>query len=129
MKVVFTGKLVKGVPVPDDPGRVAGALSKFKPGASLEFVVQTPRHPRTLDQNARFWKLLDCFAEWGWRKDEAHDWVCEKFLPPIVRELPDGTRVELRRGTSGLSTIEFAKLMDDLEGWLNQQGVWLPEGA
>ena len=82
-------------------------------------------HPRTVDQNARLWTLLRCFGEWGWDPEDAKAWACSQFLPPVVREFPDGTRQEVPAyRTSTLNTTEMAEFQDRIERWLNEHGIF-----
>lgn len=111
------------VPLQDAVKTLISWLPIFKAKSSVRLVLDSDTKKRTLDQNSRLWKMFEHF---GWEKDEAHDFCCKKFLPPIERELPDGTIVEIMRGTSGLTTGQMAEFQDRIERFLNEHGLWFP---
>ena len=126
MKFSYLARIVQGRPVPEPEiaMSVAVKMAKVKPGALVRVTVDTATNKRTLDQNARVWALFESF---GWERDEAHDYCCAKFLEPVVKEWPDGSREEIPRGTRNLSTVEFSEFMDRIERFLNEKGLWYPE--
>ena len=120
----FTATVDRGKLVWEQPAQVAVGLSKYKPGERIRVTLSRFTSPRTLDQNSRLWKLFQCFEEFGNTKKEAHDICCKLFLPPIVKELPGGIRVEIMRGTSNLTTTEMGSFMDEIESWLRDQNIY-----
>lgn len=129
MKSTYLAQIRRGVlvAIPQMAGRVAVEFSRSKPEEVLEVTVQSQTKKRTLSQNARMWAILQVFEAWGWHKDEAKTWCCGEFLPPIVREMPDGTRIETKASrTSTLNTKQMGEFMDRIEHWLVDQGVHLP---
>ena len=115
MKVEFI------LPLDEVVRAVAGSLARFKPRTRVRVTIDSDIRKRTLEQNARLWSMFDHL---GWEKGEAHDFFCRKFLPPIVKELPDGTQVEIMRGTSFLTTKEMSDFQDAIERFLAQHGLW-----
>ena len=109
------------VSLPEAVRTLASWLSLFKPNTKVRLTLDSDIRKRTLEQNARLWSMFDHL---GWEKGEAHDFFCRKFLPPIQKELPDGTIVEIMRGTSGLSTKEMSDFQDAIERFLAQHGLW-----
>jgi len=114
------------VPLPAFQAKALVGLSRFKPEAVLSVTVESEVKRRTLSQNARMWKILEVFQELGWEKDEAKVYCAGKFLPPIVREFPDGTREETVSGTRHLTTVQMGEFMDRIERFLNEKGLWYP---
>lgn len=115
------------ISLPATAGATAAKLARFKPGL-LTITVESEVKRRTLPQNRRLWgNLMGAFVELGWEKDEAKAWCCAKFLDPIVREFPDGTREETVRGTRFLTTAEMGEFQDRIERFLNEKNLWFPE--
>jgi len=127
MKATFQATIRQGVicPLPQTAGQTSVKLARFKPGV-LTVTVESEVKRRTLSQNARMWKILQAFEELGWEKDEAKAWCCAKFLEPMVREFPDGTREETVRGTRHLTTAQMGEFQDRIERFLNEKGLWFP---
>ena len=129
MEVRFKATLYRGVisPLAGVAGQVAVGFARFKPDEIVDVTVARQTKRRTLPQNSRMWaSLMSAFEELGWEKDEAKVWCCAKFLEPIVREFPDGTREETVRGTRHLTTAEMAAFQDRIERFLNERGLWFP---
>lgn len=128
MKLTYQATVKDGrlVPLPFFAAKAQVGLARFKPGAVLSVTVESEVKRRTLSQNARMWKILETFQELGWEKDEAKTWCCSQFLPPVVREFPDGTRVENVAGTRHLTTAQMGEFMDRIERFLNEKGLWYP---
>lgn len=149
MKLVFTGELVKGIPVPDDPVTVSVAVAQFKPGRKMEFEYRTPSRTRTDAQNRRYWKMIvPYFAKWaGYEtypelvektdprilKNSAHRTLKNIFIGPrsVERVLPNGTVVtEVHEpSTAELTTLEMSELQRKAEMLLNENGIFLPEAS
>ena len=115
MKAEFT------LPLDEIVRATASHLSRFKPKSLVRVTITDDLKSRTLAQNRRFWKLMDHL---GWEKEEAHDWACLKFLPPVEKFLPDGTAVHTMRGTSGLTTKEMSDFQDAIERFLAEHGLF-----
>jgi len=129
VKITYPARIFAGraVPLPAHVGPVAAKLAKFKGDEVVHVTIESERKTRTLSQNARMWTLLSVFEEWGWHKDEAKVWCCGEFLPPLVREMPDGSRIETKASrTSGLTTEQMSAFMDRIEHFLIEQGVHIP---
>lgn len=129
MKLSVPATISKGVIQihPAYAGKAAVAFSRLKPGETVTVTVESEKRTRTLSQNARMWMLLSVFEELGWHKDEAKVWCCGEFLPPHVRELPDGTRIETKASrTSTLNTEQMGKFMDRIEHFLIDHGIHIP---
>ena len=117
----YQAVLVQGVAVPlrEHASIIKAGREQFSEGEILDVTEEKHVRRRSLKQNARMWKLLSVFVDdWGWERDESHDFCCKKFLEPIVHELPDGTRVEVMRGTKNLNVKEMSDFMDRIERWL-----------
>ncbi len=129
MKITFQGTVKNGamIPLPHFAAKVAVGRAKFKPGAVITVTEESEIKRRTLSQNARMWKILEVFEELGWEKDDSKVWCCAQFLPPVVREFPDGTRTESVSGTRHLTTVQMGEFMDRIERFLNEKGLWYPE--
>lgn len=127
MKVTFSATLLRGVlcPLPQTAGQTQVKLARLKPGV-LTVTVENETKQRTLSQNRRMWRILQAFEELGWEKDEAKHYCCSKFLEPLVREFPDGTREETVRGTRHLTTAQMGEFQDRIERFLNEKGLWFP---
>ena len=126
----YQGCIVQGqmVPLREHSSIIQAGRAQFQEGEIVDVTEEKHVRRRTLKQNARMWKLLGIFVDdWGWERDEAHDFCCEKFLDPVVHELPDGTRVQVRAGTKHLNVSEMSEFMDRIERWLTiDQGVHIP---
>lgn len=143
MTLTFQATIRKGIlcPLPQCAGRVAVGLARFKADQILDVHVEKQGKIRSLEQNARYWKLIvPAFSEWaGYEqfpesaerlglapKDSAHEVLKSMFLPEREATLPDGTVVKIRPSTAKLSTAEMADLQDQAERFLNANGIYLP---
>ena len=83
---------------------------------------------RTLDQNARYWKLVTEFGEFcGYDKDEMHQEVGQRFLS-YEKTMPNGEIKTFTKSTKKLNTKEMAELQEHIERVANQQGFIFDEG-
>ena len=83
---------------------------------------------RSLDQNARYWKLVTAFGEHvGYERDEMHQLMGYKFLryEKICR---DGLRRTFIPSTTKLNTAEMADYQERIERLAAQQGFIFDEG-
>lgn len=77
---------------------------------------------RSLDQNARYWKLIDEFGDYcGFDKDEMHQLMGYKFL-----RYEKNQRVFIK-STTKLNTAEMAEYQSHVERFAAQQGFIFEE--
>ena len=148
MKLTYQAKDVRGVltPLPPFASKVAVGLARFRKDAILNVTVESEKRKRTLDQNSRYWGLIvPAFAEWtGYQsypeilemqdpkalKDSAHRTLKAMFIGSrtVTRALPNGKTITETQepSTTELTTEEMAKLQDQAERLLNDNGIWLP---
>ena len=119
--VRYQGCIVQGqmVPLREHSSIIQAGRKQFAEAEIIDVTEEKHVQRRTRKQNDRMWSLLSIFVnDWGWERDEAHDYCCERFLDPVVRELPDGMRVQVRAGTKHLNVLEMSEFMDRIERWL-----------
>lgn len=148
MRVTFSARIDQGRIVPlADIGPLAVKLSRLKAGVVR--VVVDDEKPRSLAQNARYWKLIvpafseytgyEAFPESAERmglapKDSAHEVLKAMFLPEVAARTatgkailrPDGSPVMVRPSTASLTVAQFAELQEKAERFLNAEGIYLP---
>lgn len=122
----YQAVIVQGVAVPlrEHAQIIKAGREQFTEGEVVDVTEEKHVRRRSLKQNARFWALMGSMEDLGWERDEVKEYCCEKFLPPIVKELPDGTREERPGKTKNLNVKEMTEFMDRIERWLViDQGV------
>ncbi len=140
--VKFKAQIRRGmiVPFPGIAGKVAVELSRFKEDDAVDVVVSLPGKRRTLDQNARHWKIIvpafvelghEPFSQWAelhgmTPKDSAHNVIKTMFLDPLEVDLGDGVKRQVIPPSSHLTTAQFSQMDDAAERYLNSLGVYLP---
>lgn len=82
-------------------------LSAFGDGEELDLVIKPIGRKRTEKQNRFFHgPILKAFESLGWRKEEAKDMLCLRYLPHECR-MPDNSIVMVPGHTSDLKVEEF----------------------
>ena len=92
-----------------------------------DVTVKPWKSQRSLDQNARYWKLITEFGEFcGYDKDEMHEEVGRRFLS-YEKPMPTGEIKTFTKSTKKLNTKEMAELQDHIERVAAQQGFIFEE--
>ena len=111
-------------------GSLARLLSQVtQAGKVLRVTVEIWRNPRTVDQNKRYWRILNLIAaaapphlDGQWYAPEVwHEHFKRKFLG--VQPGPFGDVVP--NTTTKLSTVEFSGYCDQIEAWAAGEGMML----
>lgn len=93
-----------------------------------DYIIEFRRgNHRTLLQNAYYWSVLMVISEdTGNEKEILHDYFRNKFLKSTVSAI-DGEEMEVVRGTSTLTTVEFCKYMDEILDWCAVNWIIVPD--
>lgn len=87
-------------------------IAQYGDGEDLQLSIEEVGRKRTQAQNRFFHgPILKAFAELGWRKQEAKDMLCLRFIPQECRQL-DGSVVLVPGHTSDLRVHDFNELID-----------------
>lgn len=99
-----------------------------------EVIIQEHATDRSLKQNALMWVIFTALANHtGYSKDEMHDLMCFKFLPPRIVEVVDPLtgeamhREELAR-TSKLKVKEMADFITLMLAYCGELGIDIDDG-
>jgi hypothetical protein len=92
----------------------------------LHILIDVFRKDRSIQQNKRYWLLMDRIAmETGHEKDEIHEFCKEKFLGTRVIEIA-GERANVSPSTRRLTVQEFRDYSEKVEQFMIETlGVWL----
>lgn len=91
-------------------------LKQLDPTKKFKVEVKPWKSKRSLDQNARYWKLITGFgAHLGYSRDEMHDICRFKFLRNAIEI--EGERLPLLQSTPKLTVAEFTEYMENVERW------------
>ena len=78
---------------------------------------------RSLEQNARYWKLITELANYtGDDKDRMHDLMGWKFLREVVTV--KGEEIWRIKSTTELNTAQMAEYQDSIERWAHEIGFY-----
>lgn len=105
--------------------RVIGALNLDLPWA---VVIRPYKKDRSLAQNRLYWDWLTLIGtETGYDKDDLHEALAEKFLPPVPVRAVLGEIIHRRRSTTTLSVAEFTAYLVTIERFAaSDLGIQLP---
>jgi hypothetical protein len=102
-----------------------GLCAKIKalpPLPLYQATIVEKKSKRTLDQNARYWKLITDFGEYcGYDREEMHQEVGRRFLT-YEKTMPNGDIKKFVKSTTKLTTKEMAELQEHIERVAAQQG-------
>lgn len=105
-------------------------LTKLDIATTWEVIVRPFIEKRTLDQNARLWKLHALAAEYtGNSADDMHEEALCRYFGYREQQMPTGwtKRIPLKR-SSQRDKKEFGKFMESTEAWYIQDfGVYLDQ--
>ena len=91
----------------------------------MEVIIQPHKANRSLDQNALYWKWVSIMGpELGYSKEELHETLMRKHLPPRIVETMSGP-VEVYT-TTKLSVKEMSDYMERVSFTAGEMGVGLP---
>lgn len=86
-----------------------------------EVIIQEKADDRTLEQNARLWKLYESIGNYfGYTKNEMHDLMGWEFLRYQV--VINGITIEKVESTTKLSTKRMAWYQEQIEIWAAKGG-------
>lgn len=97
-----------------------------------EINIRITKASRTLDQNALYWKWMECmsryFTERGrpLDKDEAHDLMRHLFLGYQTKTIGH-TEITNLRSTTKLDKGEMSHYMTLIDAWAVDRGCYLPK--
>ena len=88
---------------------------------------------RSQRQNRFYWGVLipafmeamDKYGDIVIDKDEAHEAIKLKWLSRLV--IIKGQKIRIPKSTTNLSPEEFSRLVQKVEMWCNECGIYLPE--
>lgn len=87
-------------------------LQPFGEGEELALTIETAGRKKTRAQEKFFHgPVLKALIRLGWRKQEAKDMLCLRFIPDEIR-LPDGSFVRVPGHTSKLKVEEYSELIE-----------------
>jgi len=112
--VTFAGRSSGKAFIPDEPGRFAGWLARYR-DRRLSVTLEPERRRRTNPQNERYWALLvPAYMEWAGEPDklQAHEDLLS-LHNRADKLLPTGEVIKVTRSR--------------VEVWLAQNGVEFPE--
>lgn len=97
----------------------------------LEIIVRPAKSKRSIDQNARYWRMLREVSAVVWvggRQYSPEVWH-EHFAREFIgcEDLPSGDRKAI--STTTLNVDEFGEYMTQIEAWCAQEGYQVMEGA
>jgi hypothetical protein len=96
-------------------------VKKLDPTVLWQAKIVEKKSNRSIDQNARYWKLITEFGEHcGYEKDEMHQLMGFKFLS-YEKEVNGRVR-HFIKSTAKLNTKEMVELQDKIERLAAQQG-------
>jgi hypothetical protein len=97
-------------------------VKKLDPTVLWQAKIVERKSSRTLDQNARYWKLITDFGEYcGYDREEMHQEVGRRFLT-YEKKMPNGEIKKFVKSTTKLTTKEMAELQEHIERVAAQQG-------
>lgn len=91
---------------------------KSKEGLYVQVTMRQQGKPRSVDQNEYYHAVpVTILAnEFGYDHDEMHEILREKFLPPQFIDFK-GERMQVRKSTTKLNTLEFEEYLDAIRRW------------
>ena len=101
------------------------AALKVDPEMPMEVTIKPYAKSRSLEQLALYWMWLTIMgADLGYTKEEMHEEMMRKHLPPILVDTPSGV-VEVYT-TKGKSIKVMAEYLTAIETTAGQLGIALP---
>lgn len=105
------------------------ALDHFGDGEDLELTVEEVGRKRTRAQECFFHgPVLKAFEAFGYRKQEAKDMLCLRFIPQEVHQM-DGSVVLVPGRTSTLTVEEYNDLIEQAIQLAAENGQIVLDGA
>lgn len=90
-----------------------------------ELCLKPYRRLRTLNQNRRYWKLLQIASqETGNDAEDLHEFFKGKYLEPVTVSMGNEARI-VPSSTTRLKTDEFSEYVNRVESFLAGEGIWL----
>lgn len=123
---VKDGKLV-----PADPVAWASLLARHN-GREVVVSVTRRQHLRTMPQNRYYWAcVVEMVAGYiGESRDDTHELLKQRFLPPRRIELLDGQFLEVPPTTRTLNVEQFTQYIEQIKVWAAQfLGLSIPDAG
>lgn len=113
----------------DEVMRKRAAATCFVVGKNARRLWQVEFRPyvkrRNTNQNALLWALNTLIAnETGHTPEEIHDFLKQKFLPPVVVQIGEEMK-EVPGSTAKLSTVDFAEYVERVQAFAAELGLIL----
>jgi len=90
-----------------------------------ELILRPYRRLRSLNQNRRYWKLLQLASEQtGNDAEDLHEFFKGKYLEPVTVSIGGQARI-VPMSTTRLKTDEFGEYVNRVESFLVGEGIWL----
>ena len=111
----------------DSRGRCAEFISSLNSERKWTVEIKRTVKRRSLSQNSWLWLTYETIAaETGHTKDDIHEIICRKFLPPRVVVGFDGEET-LVYSSKNLTTLEWKTFMEEYMAWAaTDMGWYLP---
>lgn len=102
-------------------------IAEYGDGEDLQLHIEDVHRQRTSAQNRFFHgPVLKAFDELGWRKQEAKEMLCLRFIPHECRQF-DGTIVLVPGHTSDLNVQEFNDLIEQCIQLAAENGIYIAD--
>lgn len=112
----------------DSPQRaqfVAERVRQLDTQRPWEVILRPYRRLRTLNQNRRYWKLLQIASEsTGNEAEDLHEFFKLKYLEPVTVSIGGQAKI-VATSTTRLNTQEFSEYVNRVESFLVGEGIWL----
>lgn len=83
---------------------------------------------RSLKANAYLWVIYEIIAEWsGHTKEEVHEAMKAKFLPPGEVVLPTGETLPCLGSTRDKDSLAHSEYISDIKNFCRESGLDIPE--
>lgn len=113
---------------------VLSLLSNFliQPSDDWEIVFRKVQHKRSVEQNKRYWVILNEIAETSVRGETYsaetwHRYFKVRFIGMDETKLPNGKVVQEPISTTTLDKGEFGEYMTRIEAWAAQHGILIAD--
>lgn len=120
-----SARIQNGKPVIEETNREQ--LQRFynnNNNKTIYLTVSTKRPPRSLEQNAYYWTLLDLLSEYtGDTTQSLHKDLKQEYLPKLFNEQGE----QLEPSTTRLNTKEFTDYIERIRKHASEWGLVLPD--
>ena len=113
---------------------VLSLLANFliQPSDDWEIVFRKVQHKRSVEQNKRYWAILNEIAETNVRGETYsaetwHRYFKVRFIGMEETKLPNGKVVQEPISTTTLDKGEFGEYMTRIEAWAAQHGILIAD--